>query len=153
MNNKKPRPQFNAFFTDPWPFSPLDGVGLAFVGAPSDPVAFIQLFQETGCSPPAARRILDELEAGRTKYATVVATINFNDLGEKLKGLHVEMRIVPPAPNPSDQRMDRAALAMIQGKPYDMSEFSPPELELVQLIYAQTLHSMARVPYELGRFA
>lgn len=145
------RPKFNKYYTGPWEFSPQDGVGLALTGKPTDVHAFIEALQMESCSPVATRRILDELEAGRTKYTTVRSYLQFDRIGDALAEVGVTMVIVPPA-EPSDPRYDQAAFSLVQGKRLDVSEFSPEELRLIEQRQHHTQASLARIPHGFGAF-
>lgn len=121
-------------------------------GRPTDPHQFIELLQGHSCNPIATRRILEELEAGKTKLTTVSDFLPFNDIGDKLAALGVTLQIVPPFHRAPDQRYDHAAFDLITGAEHALDEFSAEERDRIHQIRAQTLDSLARVPHGFGRF-
>ena len=145
------RPQFNRYYSGPWPYNSDQGVGLALSGAPTDPHAFIELLQGHSCNPPATRRILDALNRGETKFTTVSDFLPFDNIGDVLAAIGVKMEIVPPRGVP-DQRYDHAAFDMIKGETVSLEHFSEAERLQVLAVHAQTLHSLARFPFDFGRF-
>ena len=100
----------------------------------------------------AARRILAELEAGRTKYTTVRYTLDFNTLGDELAAAGVTMKIVPPG-EPGDPRYDHAAFFLVLGKNVNLSEFSGEERQVIDERVQHTQASLARIPHDFGAFA
>ena len=52
--------------------------------------------QGASCNPVSARRILNVLESGEVKYVTVMSRLDFNQIGDELKMVGVEMQITSP---------------------------------------------------------
>lgn len=93
---KMKKPKFDRYFDGLWRYHPSSGVGLRFVGKPTDPDAFIELLQGESCNPIATRRILDSLMKDGERSTTVMAHLHFNYIGDELAKLGVTMHIVDP---------------------------------------------------------
>jgi hypothetical protein len=145
-------PRFKKYHTGPWPYPFSAGVGLMFTGRPTDALAFIDARQGSGCSPVATRRILTELEDGRTKFTTVRSHLDFDWIGDALAAVGVTMTIVPPTATPQNQEYDLAALMLIVGRDADLEQFTIAERELVEERRRHTEASLARIPFALDAF-
>lgn len=139
-------PKFHRYHAGPWPYDYDDGVGLAISGQPTDAFKLLELLQDVSCSPIAAHRILDDLERGLTRYTTVQSNLDFNEIGDALRDLGVTMEVIPPRKNMDTIRYDGAALALLQGRPPNLEDFSPAERLSIEQRYQQTLASLARNP-------
>lgn len=144
--------QFERYHVGPWPYLWEEGVGLALSGKPSDAHQFLEIMQREGCSPVATRRILTELDAGRTKFTTVRSHLDFNGIGDALAVIGVTLSVVPPA-EPQDPQYDHSAMMLVLGNKVDLSRYTAEERGLVINRVQQTQASMARLPHGFGKFA
>jgi len=114
--------KFGDYYQDDWNYDELMGVGLSFQGVPSDYKKFLDILMGVSCNPISARRILDILEKGETKFVTVMALLNFHEIGDALKEIGVTMKITPPFnyAHPDDinnnSQVDLAVFHTISGK-------------------------------------
>lgn len=88
--------KFDKYYSGEWNYDLRLGVGLSFFGVPSDYRKFLDILHGVSCNPVSARRILGILESGERKYVTVMSKLNFNEIGDNLKTVGVEMRIEIP---------------------------------------------------------
>ena len=146
------RPRFGAFFTGPWPYESSAGVGLALSGVPTDAVAFIELMQDLSCNPPAARRILDELQAGGCKRTTVMPGLDFEYLGTALAALGVRLDIIEPA-EPAKQALDEEVFARVRGQADRNEGFTPDELAEIERRVSAMRRSLEALPVGFGPYA
>lgn len=144
--------RFGKYHTGPWQYEEQAGVGLALAGAPTDVHAFIEALQTAGCSPVATRRVLDELEAGRTKYTTVRSTLDFAYIGDALAAAGVTMTIVPPA-EADDPTYDHVALLLLQDIKVDLSQFTDEERHIIERRRQHAQASIERIPHDFGKHA
>lgn len=112
--------KFGSYYQEDWPYSEKLGVGLDFYGYPTDVNEFFNILTSASCNEVAAIRILNVLKLNKHKQVTVVAGLFFDDIGDELKAIGVQMTIIPPFiyKNPDciekNLRMDFAALAEIK---------------------------------------
>jgi hypothetical protein len=133
-----------------WPFEE-SGVGISLEGVPNDIGAFLDLLHSESCSPPAARRILAELEAGLIKRTTLVSSLNFNGLGDRLAALGVRMRVIPPKQPAVPIAVDAEVLARHVGHKHTRMESKDLEA-LVVSRQVQFDNSMKARPHDFGPF-
>ena len=113
--------KFGSYYQGEWPYQPNDGVGLDFHGVPTDDNEFLYILTGASCNEIAALRILDALKLNEHKQVTVMAGLFFDDIGDSLKNIGVQMKIIPPFiyKNPhhieDNLKIDFAALAEIKG--------------------------------------
>ena len=148
VNSRK----FGPYFKGSWDHPEYHGVGLALTGYPTDPVAFIELLQAMSCSPTATRRILDSLEAGETKYTTVLAQLDFIQLGDKLAGWGVGLGIVAPSLTIANMAIDSVATSILAGRTPCFAGLTPEEVAQVHAHVSQARASMVRIPVGLGAY-
>lgn len=114
--------KFGAYYSDEWTYDVKAGVGLDFCGCPTNDEAFIDILGCAGCNEIAAIRILNALKLHENKQVTVMAGLFFDDIGDSLKAIGVQMKIIPPFKykNPhhieDNLKIDFAALAEIKGE-------------------------------------
>jgi hypothetical protein len=133
-----------------WPYE-CGGVGISLEGAPTDVGAFLDLLHRESCSPPAARRILADLEARLVKRTTLMSSLDFNRIGDSLAALGVRMRVIPPITPPVPIMVDAEVLSRHVGAPPRAMESE--ELEhLVASRLAQFDESVAARPHDFGPY-
>lgn len=88
--------KFDKYYNGEWKYDLSLGVGLSFSGVPNDYKIFLDIMQGASCNPVSARRILNVLESGEVKYVTVMSRLDFNQIGDELKMVGVEMQITSP---------------------------------------------------------
>jgi hypothetical protein len=135
-----------------WPYNSGEGVGISLEGAPTGVEAFLDILHRESCSPPAARRILADLEAGLVKRTTLMnGGLDFNQIGDRLAAVGVRLQVIPPvAPAVSDE-VDKEVLLRHVGKAPGQMESE----ELEQLVVgrpAQFDRSVAARPHNFGPF-
>lgn len=127
MNRMSKRPRFDDFYKGEWDYHSSAGVGLSFSGVPTDYISFLDILMGASCNPISSRRILNILERNETKYVTVMDSLNFNEIGHKLKEIGVTMKITPPFEyaNETDiddnSKIDMAVLAIVADKEYKIT--------------------------------
>lgn len=141
-----------------WPYPLRDGIGLRFSGYPADPASFCEILEDFGCPPPAAHRVLRDLETGRERCVTVVAYINVGQMMELLVGSGVSVVIVPPdsasaARTGYNADLDFAAMCLAYDKPVDRSRFSSDDNREIDRRFRQFTESFAAAPHGLGGFS
>jgi hypothetical protein len=118
---KQFRPKFNELYKGEWDYPEYMGVGLSFCGIPNDYKLFLDILMSVSCNPVSSRRILEILEKNETKYVTVMARLDFNDIAKQLLEVGVSMQIVPPFDyaDPefidNNSRVDMAVLNVLRG--------------------------------------
>lgn len=90
------RPKFDSLFKGEWPYPPARGVGVRFVGKPTNEPQFIEVLTGYGCPPDLAHRLLDDLRASGERSTTTLAHLNFDAIAEALKLAGVQTFIIPP---------------------------------------------------------
>lgn len=75
------------------------GVGLKFVGLPTNIIKFNWVLAEEGCHPKAAKRILERIKIDGYDLLTVQDSLNFKWIKEELEKLGVIMTIIKPLEN------------------------------------------------------
>ena len=134
-----------------WLFEEESGVGISLEGAPTDVEAFLDILHRESCNPPAARRILADLEAGLVKRTTLMRTLDFNRIGESLATVGVRMRVIPPKRPEVPIAVDAEVLFRHVGQ--SPSRMESEELErLVVGRLAQFDNSVAARPHNFGPF-
>ena len=112
--------KFGAYYQKEWTYDLKEGVGLDFYGCPTNDNEFIEILKGASCNEIAARRILDSLKLNEHKQVTVMSGLYFDDIGDELKAIGVQMKIIPPFiyKNPNhiedNLKIDFAALAEIK---------------------------------------
>ena len=145
-------PRFGAYYSGDWPYERRDGVGLALVGKPTDVHRFIDILHGVSCNPVATRRILSELQAGRTKRTTVRANLNFVEIGDDLARVGVTMSVIPPG-EPGDPDIDAQALAIVLGAKPSLATHTEAIQSEIAARAAHLRRSMAEIPHDFGKFA
>lgn len=134
-----------------WPYEEDGGVGISLQGAPNNVGAFLDILHGESCNPPAARRILADLEAGLVKRTTLTNLLDFNRLGDRLAAVGVRMRVIPPAVPAVLDVVDSEVLFRHIGTPPRQMESD----ELEQLVLDRLAHfdsSVACRPHHFGPF-
>ncbi|WP_434716233.1 hypothetical protein [Paraburkholderia sp. A3RO-2L] len=133
-----------------WPYE-CGGVGISLEGAPTDVGAFLDLLHAESCNPPAARRILADLEAGLVKRTTLMSSLDFNRIGDSLAALGVRMRVIPPIVPAVPIAVDAEVLSRYVGQQPRPMESEEQE-QLVASRLSQFDESIAARPHDFGPF-
>lgn len=151
------RPKFNDLYKGEWDYPEYMGVGLSFYGIPNDYKLFLDILMSVSCNPVSSRRILEILEKNETKYVTVMARLDFNDIANQLLSIGVSMKIVPPFdyadPNfiENNSRVDMAVLNVLRG-----DEQPVPLDEKLHAVFKQRLtdaqRSFEERPHNFGPY-
>lgn len=118
-------PDFGRYWTKPWPHHRSDGVGLHFVGRPSDPTRFLDVLMYESCNPVAARRILGDLLRDGERKVTVMGHLPFERIGDAVALLDVTMHIVEPISEINDQHVDQAVMMLLRRERDENEEVRP----------------------------
>ena len=114
--------KFGGYYQEKWIYDLKLCVGLDFYGVPTNDIEFMEILTGASCNEIAASRILDSLKLGQHKQVTVMAGLFFDEIGDELKEIGVQMTIIPPYiyKNPNhiedNLKIDFAALAEIKGE-------------------------------------
>mgnify|MGYP003585821427 FL=1 len=84
------------YYKEKWTYDSSLGVGLHFIGKPTNVDDFIEILQLFSCNPLATRRILSDLLEFGERKTTVMSSLNFEVIGDSLADLGITMKIIPP---------------------------------------------------------
>ena len=148
------RLKFGKYFLEDWPYSIYEGVGLKFVGKPTDTLRFLDILMVADCNPIASRRILDVLERGEIKQVTVMAGLFFDEIGDSLADIGVQMKIIPPYHYPTknhienNAKIDYAVMDHLKGEVSTyVKNLTPTQLKEVERRIIEAKNSISKIPY------
>lgn len=148
------RPKFGAYFQGDWPYLADKGVGLEFCGHPIDAGAVVEVLQEHGCNPVAARRLISAVSAGEAFRTTVSASLSFSEIGDALAAQGLRMRVIPPARTEPDVVSERDYYVLFRafGHPAQLPAKLEDEQEALDARVPEFILSFQAIPASLGRF-
>lgn len=144
--------RFGKYYTEHWPYQANEGVGLELVGFPTKPTEFFDIMHDENCNPVAARRILTELKEHGIKYTTVRASLNFEEIGDRLSEIGVSIKILPPSKKFSDGIVDLAVLHSFQNRPRQFADLNENEKNLLNKRLVDFKKSLNEIPHDFGKY-
>lgn len=150
--NKIPQPKFGTYYTKEWLHHQDLGVGLNFIGKPTDVNEFLTILQEVSCNPVAAHRILNDLIQNGHRATTVMSHLPFQFIGDMLKNIGVTMEIIEPKVSPFSMYTDIVAFQLAQGETADLEILSKHELPEALLRAENAKKSFNENPHNFGPF-
>lgn len=88
--------KFDEIYTGEWNFKSHDGVGVHFIGKPTDEIEFVQLLQRESCNPIISHLICDDLIKFGERKTTTRSHLDFNYINKCLNLIGVRIEIIPP---------------------------------------------------------
>lgn len=144
--------RFGKYYTEKWPYQVNEGVGLELMGFPTKPEDFFDIMHDENCNPVAARRILAELKEKGIKHTTVRASLNFEEIGDKLNEIGVSIKILPPSKTFSDGIVDLAVLHTFQNRPRQFGDLNEHEKNLLSQRLEDFKKSLTEIPHNFGNY-
>ena len=114
------------YYNEKWTYDSSLGVGLHFIGKPTNVDYFIEILQLFSCNPLATRRILSDLLEFGERKTTVMSSLNFEVIGDSLADLGITMKIIPPPEKVFSSDIDQIAFEIVN-KDKQLSDFHSVE--------------------------
>ena len=110
------------------------------------------------CNPIASRRILAVLERGEIKQVTVTAGLFFDEIGDSLADIGVQMKIIPPYHYPTknhiedNAKIDYAVMDHLKGEASTyVKNLTSTQLKEVERRIIEAENSISKIPYVFER--
>lgn len=146
------QPKFGTYYTKEWLYSDNLGVGLKFIGKPTNINEFLTILQEVSCNPVAAHRILNDLIQHGQRVTTVMNNLPFQYIGDMLKEIGVTMEIVEPKISPFSMNTDIVAFQLAKGEDANLGILTANELPEALLRAKNAQKSFKETPHNFGPF-